>query len=53
MRSVALVVTGLVALAVLGPLLAPYDPTAIDIPNRLSGPTETFPLGTDALGRDI
>lgn len=53
MRSVLIVVTSLVALAVLGPLLAPYDPTAINIPNRLSGPSTEFPLGTDALGRDI
>ena len=53
MRSVLILVVCLVALAVLGPLLAPYDPTAIDIPNRLSAPNATFPLGTDALGRDI
>lgn len=53
MRSVFIVVTSLVALAVLGPLFAPYDPTMIDIPNRLSPPGTTFPLGTDALGRDI
>lgn len=53
MRSVLVVATSLVAVAVLGPLFAPYDPTAIDIPNRLAGPSATFPLGTDALGRDI
>ncbi|MFY9210773.1 MAG: ABC transporter permease subunit [Aestuariivita sp.] len=53
MRSVSILVSILVTLAVLGPLLAPYDPTAIDIPNRLSAPSATFPLGTDALGRDI
>lgn len=53
MRSVFIVVAALIALAVLGPLLAPADPTAIDIPNRLSAPSAEFPLGTDALGRDI
>ncbi|UWQ93606.1 ABC transporter permease (plasmid) [Rhodobacteraceae bacterium M382] len=53
MRSVVIVATGLVALAVLGPLLAPYDPAAINIPNRLSRPNATFPMGTDALGRDV
>jgi len=53
MRSVLILVIGLVLLAGLGPLLAPYDPVAIDIPNRLSGPSATFPLGTDAMGRDI
>ncbi|MEM1235160.1 MAG: ABC transporter permease [Pseudomonadota bacterium] len=53
MRSVAFLALSFVVLAVIGPLLAPYDPTAINIPNRLSGPTAEFPLGTDALGRDI
>jgi len=53
MRSVLVVVTGLIAVAVLGPFLAPYDPTAINIPNRLSAPGVAFPLGSDALGRDI
>jgi len=53
MRSVLILVIGLVLLAGLGPMLAPYDPVAIDIPNRLSGPSAQFPLGTDAMGRDI
>lgn len=53
MRSVVIVATGLILLAVLGPMLAPYDPTAINIPERLSPPSADFPLGTDALGRDI
>lgn len=53
MRSVLILVIGLVLLAGLGPILAPYDPLAIDIPNRLAGPSGEFPLGTDALGRDI
>lgn len=53
MRSVALLVGGFVTLAVLGPLMAPYDPSAIDIPARLAPPGAAHPLGTDALGRDI
>ncbi|MCR9148148.1 MAG: ABC transporter permease subunit [Rhodobacteraceae bacterium] len=53
MRSIALVVSGLVLLVAFGPMLAPYDPTAINIPVRLSPPSAQFPLGTDALGRDI
>lgn len=53
MRSVVTLVCVLVLLAVLGPLLAPYDPTAINIPNRLSPPSAKWWLGTDALGRDI
>jgi peptide/nickel transport system permease protein len=34
------------------PLLAPYDPNALDIPARLSGPTWQHFAGTDQLGRD-
>ena len=53
MRSVVMLAAALVALAILGPLLAPHDPTAINIPNRLSPPSAEWLLGTDALGRDI
>lgn len=38
--------------AVFAPFLAPYDPLAMDIPARLSGPTWDHPAGTDQLGRD-
>ncbi|MEJ6392665.1 ABC transporter permease [Gymnodinialimonas sp. 2305UL16-5] len=53
MRSVAVLVTFFVLLALIGPVLAPYDPAQIDIPNRLSSPGAGWWLGTDALGRDI
>ncbi|MEL6679253.1 MAG: ABC transporter permease, partial [Pseudomonadota bacterium] len=53
MRSVAVLVALMVLVAGLGPMLAPYDPIAINIPKRLSPPAAEFPLGTDALGRDI
>lgn len=43
----------IVAVAVLGPIVAPYDPVAINIPMRLASPSAEFLLGTDALGRDI
>ena len=39
--------------AVLAPILSPNDPYQTDIVNQLSGPTEQYPLGTDALGRCI
>ena len=45
---VALIIT-----AVFAPLIAPYDPIGQDIPNRLSGPTGSYWLGTDHLGRDL
>lgn len=40
------------ASALFAPWLAPYDPNALDIPARLSGPTWDHPAGTDQLGRD-
>ena len=41
-----------IASAVFAPWLAPYDPLALDIPARLSGPTASHWAGTDQLGRD-
>jgi len=43
----------LVAMAALAPALAPYDPTAQDLANRLLPPGGVHPFGTDELGRDI
>jgi peptide/nickel transport system permease protein len=42
-----------VVMAVFAPLLAPHDPAAIDLPNRLQPPSATHWFGTDELGRDI
>lgn len=53
MRSVIILAGIFIIVAVFGPMLAPYDPAAINIPNRLSPPTSENLLGTDALGRDI
>jgi peptide/nickel transport system permease protein len=41
-----------VAVAAFAPLLAPTDPFAVDGP-ALSPPSAAYPLGTDALGRDL
>ena len=47
-----LVALGLVAL--FAPIIAPHDPFAQDLGNRLKPPgTDGHPLGTDSLGRDI
>ncbi|GAA0984351.1 dipeptide/oligopeptide/nickel ABC transporter permease/ATP-binding protein [Acrocarpospora macrocephala] len=43
----------LTASAILADILAPYDPTATDLANSLSGPTGAHLLGTDSLGRDL
>jgi peptide/nickel transport system permease protein len=40
------------ASAIFAPWIAPYDPNALDIPVRLSGPTWIHWAGTDQLGRD-
>jgi len=42
----------LIGTAVLGPMLLPLDPNAIDIRARFVGPTAAHWLGTDDLGRD-
>ncbi|WP_293032186.1 nickel transporter permease [Natronococcus sp.] len=39
--------------AVVGPVVAPYDPTGQDLANRLQSPSRSHPLGTDQLGRDL
>ncbi|MGL4257360.1 MAG: ABC transporter permease [Microbacterium sp.] len=50
----AAVVLGLFALAaVFAPLVAPYDPDAVDLLAVYAPPSPAHWLGTDALGRDI
>ncbi len=39
--------------AILAPILAPYDPIKQDLKNRLKPPSWEHPFGTDQLGRDI
>ena len=41
------------AAALLAPWLSPYDPTALHLTSILVPPSAQFPLGTDALGRDV
>ncbi len=52
------IVALIVLAAVFAPLVAPYDPYASNLnenglPVRLEGPSFSFPLGTDAIGRDV
>ena len=42
-----------ILLAVAAPLIAPYDPIAQDIVNRLLPPSGEHLFGTDVLGRDV
>ena len=49
----AVIVACLLFVAVFARLLAPYDPSSQDIPNRLQGPSFAHLVGTDQLGRDL
>ena len=58
MLWMGLFLVGIVSLlALLAPVLAPYDPTAINVAQDLSGifqpPSMQHWMGTDALGRDV
>ncbi len=48
-----LIVLLLILLAIFAPLIAPYDPYAINVKDRLQPPSLTYPFGTDDLGRDL
>ena len=54
----AVILVGLILMAVFAPLLAPHDPLGQDLLRRLTPPvwgetgTWTHPLGTDMMGRD-
>jgi peptide/nickel transport system permease protein len=56
-NSLAVLGAGIVAtlfvIALLAPVLAPYDIGEIDATNVLSAPSWEHPLGTDGLGRDV
>ena len=56
-RRITGVGAALILIVVLGalaaPLLAPYDPVALNVPDRLLGPRDAHPFGTDEFGRDI
>lgn len=43
----------LIGMALFGPWLAPYDPDAIDLGQRLQAASSSHWLGTDHLGRDL
>jgi len=43
----------LVAMAVLGPQIAPYDPIELHLQDKLGPPSAKYWFGTDELGRDI
>src|SRR5215211_6228028 len=42
-----------VLMAVFAPLIAPYDPLDLNLPEKFDGPSLAHPFGQDELGRDI
>ncbi|MGA8532173.1 MAG: ABC transporter permease, partial [Acidobacteriaceae bacterium] len=56
-QPLAFIGVGLIVLfavmAVFAPVLAPYNPAALDLLHRLAGPSRAHWLGTDELGRDV
>ena len=42
-----------VIVAIVGPLLAPYPPNELNLPNKLMSPSRMHWFGTDWLGRDV
>ena len=48
-----LLLIGFVLVAVFAPLLAPQDPAALNLSDRLASPAPDHLFGTDELGRDI
>jgi peptide/nickel transport system permease protein len=49
----AVIVAGVVAMAIVGTIATPHDPTAFDSANRFTAPSGAHPFGTDQFGRDI
>ena len=47
-----LIVLSFIVVAIFADFLAPYDPSKIDILNKLQGPSREHFFGTDQLGRD-
>jgi peptide/nickel transport system permease protein len=49
----ATVLIAIVAITLVSPWIVPHDPMSMDALQRLKGPSETYPLGTDGYGRDL
>lgn len=47
------IIVFLIAVTILAPVLAPYDPDAQTLSNMLQAPSSAHPFGTDEYGRDI
>lgn len=48
-----IIIASVLLLAIIAPLIAPYDPDAIDVKAILLSPSSQHLMGTDGLGRDV
>lgn len=48
-----IIISSILFLAAIAPLIAPYDPNAIDVKAILLAPSQLHLMGTDGLGRDV
>lgn len=48
-----LIIFPIITIVALGETIAPYDPTQTHVADRFAAPSQTYPLGTDHLGRDL
>ena len=48
-----IIIAGILLLALVAPLIAPYDPEAINVKAILLPPSANHLMGTDGLGRDV
>ncbi len=49
----SIILIGIILISAFAPLIAPYDPNAVDMTQRLEPPSREHPLGTDGVGRDL
>jgi peptide/nickel transport system permease protein len=47
------IIAAFIVVAILAPILAPYDPLAANLANRFKPPSSAHLLGTDGQGRDV
>lgn len=52
-RLCIVAVAGVIMLSLFGPVIAPNDPSSVDVTNRLATASARYPMGTDALGRCV
>lgn len=52
-KSGFIIIFAVLILALLAPLISPYDPNAIDVKSILLPPSQAHWMGTDGLGRDV